>query len=62
MSKKLNGLMTLRRICAGRHFADASLYIIVASILHSLTIEPPVDEFGRPVRVEPKVTTDVLLS
>ncbi|KAI0658590.1 CyP450 monooxygenase [Cubamyces menziesii] len=51
-----------RRICAGRHFADVSLYIIVASILHSLTIEPPVDGSGQPVRVEPKVTTDVLLS
>ncbi|KAI0329603.1 CyP450 monooxygenase [Cubamyces sp. BRFM 1775] len=51
-----------RRICAGRHFADASLYIIVASIVHTLLIEPPLDESGRPVRVEPKVTTDMLLS
>ncbi|KAI8982787.1 CyP450 monooxygenase [Trametes punicea] len=51
-----------RRICAGRHFADASLYIIVASVLHALKIEPPRDEYGQPVRVEPKMTTDMLLS
>ncbi|KAH9899431.1 CyP450 monooxygenase [Cubamyces lactineus] len=51
-----------RRICAGRHFADASLYIIVASVLHSPSIEPPLDSSGRPMRVEPKMTTDMLLS
>ncbi|KAI9057429.1 CyP450 monooxygenase [Trametes sanguinea] len=51
-----------RRICAGRHFADASLFIIVASVLHTLNIEPPQDEHGKPIHVEPKVTTDMLLS
>ncbi|KAH9854914.1 CyP450 monooxygenase [Lenzites betulinus] len=53
-----NGL----RICAGRHFADSSLFIIVASVLHTLTIGPPLDESGKPVFVELKVTTDMLLS
>ncbi|KAI0674475.1 cytochrome P450 [Trametes maxima] len=51
-----------RRICAGRHFADASLFIVVASILHTLTIEAPLDESGHPVSVEPKVTTHMFLS
>ncbi|KAI0646467.1 cytochrome P450 [Trametes meyenii] len=51
-----------RRICAGRHFADASLFIIVASVLHTLTIAPPLDDSGKPVKVEPKVTTHMLLS
>ncbi|KAL7282714.1 hypothetical protein ACG7TL_004188 [Trametes sanguinea] len=51
-----------RRICTGRHFADASLFIIVASVLHALNIEPPLDEHGKPIHVEPKVTTDMLLS
>ncbi|KAI0355429.1 CyP450 monooxygenase [Trametes cingulata] len=51
-----------RRICPGRHFADASLFIIVASVLHALKIEPPLDESGKPVHVEPKVTRDRILS
>ncbi|KAI8982788.1 CyP450 monooxygenase [Trametes punicea] len=51
-----------RRICAGRHFADASLYIIVASVLHTLDIEPPLDVFGKAVHVDPRVTTNMLLS
>ncbi|KAI0650858.1 CyP450 monooxygenase [Trametes meyenii] len=51
-----------RRICAGRHFADASLFIIIASVLHALRIEAPVDEYGKPARVEPKMSTDMLLS
>ncbi|KAI0674473.1 CyP450 monooxygenase [Trametes maxima] len=51
-----------RRVCAGRHFADASLFIIVASVLHTLSIEPPLDALGKPVKPEPKVTTHMLLS
>ncbi|KAI0677671.1 CyP450 monooxygenase [Trametes maxima] len=51
-----------RRICAGRHFADASLFIIVASVLHTLRIEAPMDEYDKPVRVKPKMSTDMLLS
>ncbi len=54
--------MIYTRICAGRHFADASLYIIVASVLHTLSIKPPLDASGKPVHVEPKMTTDMLLS
>ncbi|KAI0638606.1 CyP450 monooxygenase [Trametes polyzona] len=51
-----------RRICAGRHFADSSLFIIVASVLHTLNIRPPLDASGKPVQVEPRMTADTLLS
>ncbi|KAI0674482.1 cytochrome P450 [Trametes maxima] len=51
-----------RRICAGRHFADASLFIVVASILHTLEITAPLDDSGNPVAVEPKVTTNTVMS
>ncbi|KAI0638607.1 CyP450 monooxygenase [Trametes polyzona] len=51
-----------RRICPGRHFADASLFIIVASVLHSFDIRPPLDASGKPAHVEPRVTADLLLS
>ncbi|KAI0646477.1 CyP450 monooxygenase [Trametes meyenii] len=51
-----------RRVCAGRHFANASLFIVVASVLHTLKIEAPLDGSGNPVAVEPKVTTHTFLS
>ena len=40
-----------RRICAGRHFADDLLFLAIANILATFTIEPPVDENGK--KVEP---------
>ncbi|CDO75200.1 hypothetical protein BN946_scf184794.g7 [Trametes cinnabarina] len=39
-----------RRICAGRHFADTFVFIIVASVLHTLNIERPFDANEKPVR------------
>ncbi|OSD01451.1 cytochrome P450 [Trametes coccinea BRFM310] len=51
-----------RRICPGRHFADASMFIIVSSVLHAFDIAPPLDERGRPVKLEAKATADLLLS
>ncbi|KAI9058207.1 cytochrome P450 [Trametes sanguinea] len=41
-----------RRVCAGRHFADEILFLSIASILHILRIEPPVDKQGNPIKVE----------
>ncbi|KAJ3008046.1 hypothetical protein NUW54_g3309 [Trametes sanguinea] len=40
-----------RRICPGRHFAEAGLFIAIASVLllHVFEIVPPLDEDGRPV-------------
>ncbi|RDX53515.1 cytochrome P450 [Lentinus brumalis] len=40
-----------RRICPGRHFADASLFIYIASILHTLDISPPLNETGQPIHI-----------
>ena len=50
------------RICPGRHFADNSLFIIVARVLHTLDIEPPLDGDGNPVRLEYRYTTDMVVS
>ncbi|KAI1790074.1 cytochrome P450 [Ganoderma leucocontextum] len=49
-----------RRICPGRHFAEASLFIIIASVLHTLTIDNVVDERGSPLIPEAKMTHGVL--
>ncbi|OSD07367.1 cytochrome P450 [Trametes coccinea BRFM310] len=39
-------------VCAGRHFADETLFLSIASILHILRIEPPLDKQGNPIIVE----------
>ncbi|KAF9446841.1 cytochrome P450, partial [Macrolepiota fuliginosa MF-IS2] len=36
-----------RRICAGRHIADASLFITITSVLTVFDIKPPLDGEGR---------------
>ena len=38
-----------RRICPGRHFADASLWVSMASSLYTFNILPPLDENGNEV-------------
>ncbi|KAH9903302.1 cytochrome P450 [Cubamyces lactineus] len=40
-----------RRKCPGRHFADAILYIIIATMLHVFDMSPPLDENGRPIPI-----------
>ncbi|KAJ7639327.1 cytochrome P450, partial [Roridomyces roridus] len=40
-----------RRICPGRFFSDASLYILVASVLAAFTISPPLDKNGKPEKM-----------
>ncbi|KAH9912862.1 O-methylsterigmatocystin oxidoreductase [Epithele typhae] len=42
-----------RRICPGRHFADAGLFLNVVSVLHVFNIGPPVDSAGNPIKVVP---------
>ncbi|OCH85716.1 CyP450 monooxygenase [Obba rivulosa] len=49
-----------RRICPGRHFSDATLFINIASILHVFDINPPVDEHGKPVYPEVKITSGLV--
>ncbi|KAI0753238.1 cytochrome P450 [Daedaleopsis nitida] len=40
-----------RRICPGRYFAEAAIFIAVSSVLHSFSISPPLDETGKPVNL-----------
>ncbi|PIL22785.1 cytochrome P450 [Ganoderma sinense ZZ0214-1] len=49
-----------RRICPGRHFAEASLFINIARVLHVFIIGPPLDERGEVIRVEPKMKDGIL--
>jgi cytochrome P450 len=43
-----------RRVCPGQHLALAGVYIVVATLLATMDLEPPVDEDGE--RIEPRVT------
>ncbi|RPD81994.1 CyP450 monooxygenase [Lentinus tigrinus ALCF2SS1-7] len=49
-----------RRICPGRYFAEAALFIYIASVLHTLEISPPLDEGGRPIHIEPRPTSGLV--
>ncbi|RPD61603.1 cytochrome P450 [Lentinus tigrinus ALCF2SS1-7] len=49
-----------RRICPGRHFAEDSLFINVASVLHTFDITPPLDEHEQPIKVVPDMTDGLL--
>nr|BAL05122.1 cytochrome P450 [Phanerodontia chrysosporium] len=42
-----------RRICPGRHYADASLFLYIAHILFAFTIRKPLDERGNVVEPPP---------
>lgn len=48
------------RMCPGRHFADTSLFIIIASVLHTLVIDYAIDEDGIPITPVPSMTDGVL--
>ena len=48
------------RICPGRHFAAASLFIYCASVLHVFDIMPPKDRGGNAMPVEYKAKDDLL--
>ncbi|KAI1782834.1 cytochrome P450 [Ganoderma leucocontextum] len=50
-----------RRICPGRYFAEATLFISIACVLHAFDIGPPLGENGRPIKIE-HVQTDTLVS
>ncbi len=49
------------RVCPGRHFAEATLFIHIAMALHVFRITPPVDEAGNEITIEPKVTGAIIL-
>ena len=45
------------RICPGRHFGLASVYINVSSALHVFDFSPPVSENGQEIKIEPRMTS-----
>ncbi|PFH48807.1 hypothetical protein AMATHDRAFT_49202 [Amanita thiersii Skay4041] len=49
-----------RRVCPGRFFGDASIFIIVASVLSVFDILPPVDEHGRPIQLNTDCTNGII--
>ncbi|KAI0767315.1 cytochrome P450 [Fomes fomentarius] len=49
-----------KRLCAGKHFAEASLFINVASMLHVFDITPPLDENGDPIAIRPAMSDGLL--
>ncbi|KAI0822115.1 cytochrome P450 [Trametes gibbosa] len=51
-----------RRICPGRHLAEASLFLACASVLQAFSISPPLDAHGRPVKLEARVETDLIVA
>ncbi|KAG2366783.1 cytochrome P450, partial [Suillus spraguei] len=50
-----------RRRCVGRHLADASLWIAIASILASFSVHKAVDEHGMDIPVNPKFSTGIII-
>ncbi|KAI1785552.1 cytochrome P450 [Ganoderma leucocontextum] len=46
-----------RRICPGRHFGLAAVFIFAASALHVFDFSPPSDEHGREIRIEPRMVS-----
>ena len=50
------------RICPGRYYADASLFITIVSVLHTLEIHAPKDDNGQPIRAEPQTSSGLITS
>ena len=50
----------VHRICPGRHLAEASVWIVIATILASFDISPGKDENGNPIT--PKAEFNVALT
>lgn len=52
--------LMLFRICAGRFFAQNSLFIIVTNVLASFNISPPLDASGKPMHLDAEITSGLL--
>ncbi|KAI0693303.1 cytochrome P450 [Cerioporus squamosus] len=50
-----------RRKCPGKEFAEAAMFAIIAMVLHVFDITPPLDETGKPILIEPRVTGSFIL-
>ncbi|PIL22691.1 cytochrome P450 [Ganoderma sinense ZZ0214-1] len=46
-----------RRICPGRHFGLAAVFIYTASALHVFEFLPPLDDHGQEIRIEPRMAS-----
>ncbi|TFK85641.1 CyP450 monooxygenase [Polyporus arcularius HHB13444] len=49
-----------RRSCPGKHFAMSSLYMIVSTVLHMLSIKAPTDPEGKPIPLSGRMTQGVI--
>ncbi|KAI0800113.1 CyP450 monooxygenase [Fomes fomentarius] len=49
-----------RRVCPGRHLGEASVFVTIASILHTYMIEPPVNERGVALALDVKFVEGIL--
>ncbi|KAI0689845.1 cytochrome P450 [Cerioporus squamosus] len=49
-----------RRMCPGRHFAEASLFTAIASVLHAFNICAPTDRDGKPTKLDVKMTNGAI--
>ena len=50
-----------RRICPGRHFADTSIWAVIAKVLAVFKILKPLDEHGLEIPLEPKFSNRILV-
>lgn len=57
----LNITVVTYRICPGRHFANASLFITMSSVMHVFDIGRPVDESGKEIRIVPQMSEGVIV-
>ena len=55
-------VVCLYRICPGQNFAEASLFILCASVLSTFDIGAPKDSAGRPIGLEHNDATLSLVS
>jgi cytochrome P450 len=46
-----------RRICPGRHFVDAALFMVTASVLSVFTVTKAKDEYGHEIPVKAGTAT-----
>ncbi|KAF8440478.1 cytochrome P450 [Boletus edulis BED1] len=46
-----------RRVCVGRALAENSVWAAIVNLLAVFSFEAPLDETGRPVKIEPRFTT-----
>ncbi len=58
----LPGLAVFTRVCAGRHFAESTLFILCASVLSAFDIGPPVGADGTPIEVKWEATDHLVVS